>query len=50
MKHVKCIAFLRPVALGALAATFLGLMGCNTVRGFGEDMQQLGGAISNQAR
>ncbi|MBN3759137.1 entericidin A/B family lipoprotein [Paraburkholderia sp. Tr-20389] len=28
----------------------LGLAGCNTVHGFGEDLQHLGGSISNEAK
>ena len=31
------------------AAMCLGLSGCNTVHGFGEDLQHLGGSISNKA-
>jgi len=42
-------AFLRRFALAALAGLLLGLAGCNTVHGFGEDLQHLGGSISNKA-
>ncbi len=41
---------LRRLALAALAGLLLGVTGCNTVHGFGEDMQHLGGAISNSAK
>ncbi|CDY74438.1 hypothetical protein BGLT_03378 [Caballeronia glathei] len=38
---MKRIAFL-------IASLFV-LAGCNTVHGFGEDLQHLGGSISNKA-
>ena len=43
------IALLRRFALVTLAGLLLGLAGCNTVHGFGEDLQHLGGSISNKA-
>jgi len=43
------IRWLRRLALGSLAAALLGLAGCNTVHGFGEDMQHLGNSISSHA-
>jgi len=43
------ITWLRRLALGSLAAALVGLTGCNTVQGFGEDLQHLGGSITSHA-
>ncbi|MEM5345762.1 entericidin A/B family lipoprotein [Paraburkholderia azotifigens] len=47
--NIDRIAFLRRFALATLAGLLLGLAGCNTVHGFGEDLQHLGGSISDKA-
>ena len=49
MKRIDRGTLLHRVALAALAGLLFGLAGCNTVHGFGEDLQHLGGAISNKA-
>ena len=49
MKTINRISLLRRFAVGSLAALLLGLAGCNTVHGFGEDMSHLGNAISSHA-
>ncbi|CAG4898836.1 entericidin A/B family lipoprotein [Paraburkholderia gardini] len=49
MKSINRLTWLRRLALGSLAAALLGLAGCNTVHGFGEDMSHLGNSISNHA-
>jgi entericidin A len=41
---------LRRVALAALAGLLLGLAGCNTVNGMGQDMSAVGHSISNAAK
>ena len=46
MKSMNRITLLRRVALGTLAGLLLGLAGCNTVHGFGEDMSHLGNSIA----
>ncbi|MBP0592073.1 entericidin A/B family lipoprotein [Paraburkholderia sp. LEh10] len=48
--NIDRIALVRRFALAALAGLLLGLAGCNTVHGFGEDLQHLGGAISEKAK
>jgi entericidin A len=40
---------LRRFALAMLTGLLVGLTGCNTVHGFGQDLQHLGGSISNKA-
>ncbi|MFC0401367.1 entericidin A/B family lipoprotein [Paraburkholderia rhizosphaerae] len=40
---------LRRFALAAFAGLLLGLAGCNTVSGFGQDMSAAGHSISNAA-
>jgi entericidin A len=37
------------VPAAVLAAMLLGAAGCNTMEGFGEDLQALGGAMSDKA-
>ncbi|EHM41388.1 entericidin A/B family lipoprotein [Hafnia paralvei] len=37
------------VMLALMVGAFTALSGCNTARGFGEDVQHLGGAISRVA-
>ncbi|MFL9898208.1 entericidin A/B family lipoprotein [Paraburkholderia fungorum] len=49
MKSMNRTTLLRRFALGTLAGLLLGLAGCNTVHGFGEDMSHLGNSISNHA-
>ena len=49
MKHIDHVVILRRFALATLAGLLLGLAGCNTVNGFGVDLQHLGGSISNKA-
>ncbi|HEY3596292.1 MAG TPA: entericidin A/B family lipoprotein [Paraburkholderia sp.] len=49
MKNNDRITLLRRFALASFAGLLLGLAGCNTVHGFGEDLQHLGGSISNKA-
>ncbi|WP_433695726.1 entericidin A/B family lipoprotein [Paraburkholderia phenoliruptrix] len=49
MNNVNRTTLLRRFALGALAGLLLGLTGCNTVHGFGQDMSHLGNSISNHA-
>jgi entericidin A len=49
VKNLNRIALMRHFALGTLAGLLLGLTGCNTVHGFGEDMSHLGNAISSHA-
>ena len=49
MRSTIRITWLRRLALGSLAVALLGLTGCNTMHGFGEDLQHLGGSISNHA-
>ncbi len=43
------MATLRRFVLAAFAGLSLGLAGCNTVHGFGQDMSHLGNSISNHA-
>jgi entericidin A len=43
-------ALLRPVALVALSGLLLGLAGCNTFNGMGQDLSATGRAISNAAK
>ncbi len=40
--------FPRPIALSALLLSLLAA--CNTVEGFGQDMQNAGAAVSEEAR
>ena len=49
MKNMNRSTLLRRFALGTLAGLLLGLAGCNTVHGFGEDMSHLGNSISSHA-
>ncbi|SEB20390.1 MAG: entericidin A/B family lipoprotein [Paraburkholderia sp.] len=49
MKSINRLTWLRRLALGSLAVALLGLSGCNTMHGFGEDMSHLGNSISNHA-
>ncbi|CAH2803365.1 MAG: Entericidin A/B family protein [uncultured Paraburkholderia sp.] len=49
MNNMNRTTLLRCFALGALAGLLLGLTGCNTVHGFGQDMSHLGNSISNHA-
>jgi entericidin A len=49
VKNLNRIAPVRRFALGTLAWLLLGLTGCNTVHGFGEDMSHLGNSISRHA-
>lgn len=49
-EHVSRVAMPRRVATLALIGGMLwGMVGCNTVEGFGEDLQALGGAMSQKA-
>ncbi|HEX3638184.1 MAG: entericidin [Paraburkholderia sp.] len=49
IKNINRTTLLRRFALGTLTWLLLGLAGCNTVHGFGEDMSHLGNSISNHA-
>jgi entericidin A len=49
MKRIDRAALRHRLMLATLAGLLFALAGCNTIHGFGEDMQQLGGAISNKA-
>ena len=44
------ITLLRRIALAACAGLLLGVAGCNTVHGFGEDVRSVGNSISNAAK
>jgi entericidin A len=46
---MKALAFWRRAALLTLAGALLGLAGCNTVAGFGQDMSDAGHAIKKAA-
>ena len=46
---MKAWMFWRRAALVALAGALLGLAGCNTVAGFGQDMTDAGHAIKKAA-
>ncbi|PMS16182.1 entericidin [Trinickia dabaoshanensis] len=46
---MKAWMFLRRAALLALAGALLGLAGCHTVSGFGQDMSEAGHAIKKAA-
>jgi entericidin A len=46
---MKAWTFWRRAALVAFAGALLGLAGCNTVAGFGEDMSAAGHAIKKAA-
>ncbi|WJF91737.1 entericidin A/B family lipoprotein [Paraburkholderia bonniea] len=48
MKHFSLPALLRGLGFGVLAVVLAGLAGCNTVHGFGRDLQHLGSSISNK--
>ena len=48
MKHESHHS-IAPLRARYLAGLLLGLAGCNTVHGFGEDMSHLGNSISNTA-
>jgi len=45
MKHTRVAETLRP----AILAVALGLCGCNTLAGFGKDIQAAGHAMTNSA-
>ncbi|AKZ62732.1 entericidin [Herbaspirillum hiltneri N3] len=38
------------IALAALAVSFLTLTGCNTVRGFGEDVSKVGDKMQDASK
>ncbi len=46
---MKALKFWRRAALLALAGALLGLAGCNTMAGFGQDMSDAGHAIKKAA-
>jgi len=46
---MKTVPLWRRAALVALAGALLGLAGCNTVAGFGQDMSDAGHAIKKAA-
>jgi entericidin A len=46
---MKAMAFWRRAALLAIAGAVMGLAGCNTVAGFGQDMSDAGHAIKKAA-
>ncbi|WP_207004699.1 entericidin A/B family lipoprotein [Trinickia mobilis] len=46
---MKALTIWRRAALFALAGALLGLAGCNTVAGFGQDMSDAGHAIKKAA-
>jgi entericidin A len=46
---MKALMFWRRAALLALAGALLGLAGCNTMAGFGQDMSDAGHAIKKAA-
>ena len=46
MKHVKWI---RALGLAGALGLIFGLAGCNTVEGFGEDVEAAGDAIEDEA-
>lgn len=45
MKHL----FFKPVLLMAILSMILGVSGCQTVEGFGKDLQTLGDSIEKKA-
>ena len=42
--------FMKTFALSVLVASFLGLAGCNTVKGVGQDLQKAGSSIEGAAK